>query len=517
MEDSLKTESPSVSDIPNLRHRFSVPDVPEDVDDDVLLHFNDPNWDFQENSSTLSISTDGVVHRRWSKTSSNLGASTDVDTESHASSWPVRDSKADFSNEAIQVQWVFLRRRPCRIVSFVLFDQRFAVPRGPGSRREYRRSDYAREYVSNVSFFFFCGKLIYLRTLNRWFIGLLFALIVPAFNTVIALRCMYLPCPIFLPLLIYFPAPFVFLNVLLIQFITLPLGKFMEWVLPTYRFSAFGYSFTLNPGPFNIKEHTLIAIMANVVVDASPITDIAAAMRFIYGVRWPVGKQFFLGITAQLLGFSIAGALRKFLVWPASMIFPGALVRCALLNTMHSNYGKKEPKHISREHFLYISFACSFLWYWAPGYLWTGLSVFNWVCWIAPHNVTVNSLFGTISGFGMGIFTLDWSAVTEVSNPLVVPVCPVDAPEHNTGNSLLDDIVVGAAQHDGRVHGGSLVPLSHFVGYVYFCPVLFRPLLTPRHSQERVLLAIYTRLCAYVIRQHWCPVQSQCYCHQQHI
>ncbi|KAI0257320.1 OPT-domain-containing protein [Lactifluus subvellereus] len=370
MEDSLDTGSPGVSDIPHLRHRYSVPDVPEDVDDDVLLHFNDPNWDFQANSSTISISTDGVGNKRWSKTSSNLGASTDVDTESHVSSWPpVRDSKADFSfsNEATQVQ-----------------DSPYPE---------------VRAAVANTD-----DPTMPVNTFRVWFIGLLFAMILPAFNTVILFR-----------------SPFVLINILLIQLVALPFGKFLEWALPKHRVSAFGYSFTLNPGPFNIKEHTLIAIMANVVVDASPVTDVSAAMRIVYGVRWPVGKQFFLGITVQLFGFSIAGALRPFLVWPGSMIWPGVLVRCALLNTMHSNYGKKETKHISRERFLYIAFACSFLWYWIPGYLWTGLSVFNWVCWIAPNNVVVNSLFGTISGLGMGILTLDWAAVTEIGSPLVVP------------------------------------------------------------------------------------------------
>jgi OPT oligopeptide transporter protein len=223
--------------------------------------------------------------------------------------------------------------------------------------------------------------------------------------------------------LIYLPVPFIAINSLLIQLIALPIGKLMEWALPKYRLSVFGYSFSLNPGPFNIKEHTLIAVMVNVVFDGTPITDIASASRIVYHIRWSVGKQFFLGIGAQLLGFSLAGVLRRFLVWPASMIWPGVLVRCALLNTMHSNYGKKDTKHISRERFLYIATICSFVWYWVPGYLWTGLSVFNWACWIAPQNVVVNSLFGTLSGLGMGLFTFDWAAVSVLGSPLVVPVC----------------------------------------------------------------------------------------------
>ena len=218
-------------------------------------------------------------------------------------------------------------------------------------------------------------------------------------------------------------APFVLINVLLVQVITLPFGKFLEWSLPKYRLTVFGYSMSLNPGPFNIKEHTLIAIMVNVIVDGTPVTDIASSMRSIYGIEWSIGKQFLLGISVQLLGFSLAGILRQFLVWPSSMIWPGVLVRCALLNAMHTNYGKKEAKHMSRQRFLYIASACSFIYYWFPGYIWTGLSVFNWVCWIAPNNVVVNSLFGSISGIGMGLFTFDWVMISAIGSPLVVPVC----------------------------------------------------------------------------------------------
>jgi hypothetical protein len=98
MEDYSKTTgSASVSDVTQPRHRYSVPDVPEDVEDELMQHFNDPNWDFQANSSTLSISTDAVEHKRWSKSSTFMGAGSEMDTE-------LQDSKADFSSEATQVQ-----------------------------------------------------------------------------------------------------------------------------------------------------------------------------------------------------------------------------------------------------------------------------------------------------------------------------------------------------------------------------------------------------------------------------
>jgi OPT family small oligopeptide transporter len=61
------------------------------------------------------------------------------------------------------------------------------------------------------------------------------------------------------------------------------------------------------------------------------------------------------------------------------------------------------------------------VWYWVPGFLFTALSMFNWVCWIAPNNVVVNTLFGTNTGLGMGLLTFDWSMITYIGSPLVTP------------------------------------------------------------------------------------------------
>jgi len=49
------------------------------------------------------------------------------------------------------------------------------------------------------------------------------------------------------------------------------------------------------------------------------------------------------------------------------------------------------------------------------------LSTFSWVCWIAPRNKTVNTLFGTNSGLGMSIVSFDWTQLTLIGNPLIVP------------------------------------------------------------------------------------------------
>lgn len=161
--------------------------------------------------------------------------------------------------------------------------------------------------------------------------------------------------------------------------------------------------------------------MANVVAGGAYATDVIAAQRIFFDQHWNLGYQILLCLSSQMIGYSFAGVTRQFLVWPKSMIWPGSLVNCALFNTLHRSYGK-ETSRVSRQRFFVLGTIASFLWFWLPGYLFTALSIFSWVCWIAPNNVIVNQLFGYSSGLGMGFLTFDWTMISYISSPLVVPV-----------------------------------------------------------------------------------------------
>ncbi len=216
--------------------------------------------------------------------------------------------------------------------------------------------------------------------------------------------------------------PSLYITGLVIQLLSLPIGKGMERILPTTRFNTFGFVWSLNPGPFNIKEHVCITVMANIAYPGGYATDILVAQRLFYGQQLSFAYQILLVLGIQVFGFSLAGILRRYVVWPSSMIWPGAIVNSALFNTLHKGYGKRERGHMTREKFFFLVVFGSMFYYFLPGYLFTALSVFNWVCWIAPTNVTVNALFGS-SGLGMSLLTFDWSMISYISSPLVTPVC----------------------------------------------------------------------------------------------
>lgn len=67
----------------------------------------------------------------------------------------------------------------------------------------------------------------------------------------------------------------------------------MAWALPLWSFKMprflGGYHFHFNPGPFNIKEHTLIVIMANVTYPNTLALSPGVAAQVFLGRDLPSG------------------------------------------------------------------------------------------------------------------------------------------------------------------------------------------------------------------------------------
>jgi len=67
------------------------------------------------------------------------------------------------------------------------------------------------------------------------------------------------------------------------QIAVVPIGHFMARTLPTrVFFKDTRFEFSLNPGPFNIKEHVLITIFANSGAGTVYATHILSAVKLMY-------------------------------------------------------------------------------------------------------------------------------------------------------------------------------------------------------------------------------------------
>ncbi|KIK91864.1 hypothetical protein PAXRUDRAFT_13554 [Paxillus rubicundulus Ve08.2h10] len=239
-------------------------------------------------------------------------------------------------------------------------------------------------------------------SLRAWVMGIAWAIIIAGLNQ-----------------FFYFRYPSVTISAIVAQLLSFPVGRLWAKLLPNWR--IFGVS--LNPGPFTIKEHVLVTIMASVGGYSAYATDIIAVQRVYYGQTYNFSYQWMLVMSTQLIGFSIGGILRRFLVQPPSMIWPANLVTCALFNTLHAQTyaGMGSRGGISRERFFFYAWIAGVCWYFVPGYLFQALSYFSWVCWIAPNNIVVNQLFGYMNGLGMSLVTFDWAQITYIGSPLATP------------------------------------------------------------------------------------------------
>ncbi|KJA17684.1 hypothetical protein HYPSUDRAFT_170303 [Hypholoma sublateritium FD-334 SS-4] len=239
-------------------------------------------------------------------------------------------------------------------------------------------------------------------TLRAWVLGVLWAILLPGMNQ-----------------FFYFRYPTVAIGGLVAQLLVFPVGR--AWVRLCPYVTVLGLP--LNPGPFTIKEHVLVTIMASVGAQSAYANDIVAVQRVTYHQTHNFAYSWMLVMSTQLIGFSMGGIARRFLVAPPSMIWPNTLVSCALFNTLHSQtYAGIGPRDgLTRERFFLYAFGAAVVWYIVPGYLFQALSVFSWVCWIFPRNVKVNQLFGYHSGLGFSVLTLDWNQIAFIGSPLATP------------------------------------------------------------------------------------------------
>ncbi|KAF2116458.1 OPT oligopeptide transporter [Lophiotrema nucula] len=234
--------------------------------------------------------------------------------------------------------------------------------------------------------------------------------------------------------LFYIRQPTITLQANVAQLLAYPAGKAWEKLVPDWQFSLFGQRHSLNPGKFNKKEHMLITIMANVGFKTIYTTDIVLSQflpqYFNQKYAADYGYQLLLTLSTNFIGYGIAGLTRQFLVYPAHCVWPSSLVTIALNQSFHTDTNPAVPGPFRRiftmsklRCFTY-AFLFMFVYFWLPNYLFTALSLFSWITWIAPNNRNLATITGMNNGMGINpLSTFDWNILTyDLGNsPLVLP------------------------------------------------------------------------------------------------
>ncbi|CAM1505395.1 Fc.00g110320.m01.CDS01 [Cosmosporella sp. VM-42] len=282
-------------------------------------------------------------------------------------------------------------------------------------------------------------------TVRAWTIGLSLVVVGASMNTLFSLR-----------------SPSIGVGPLIAQIIAWPLGHGWARVMPAKEFTTFGLKWSLNPGPFNIKEHAIIVVMASVSFSVAYATDIILAQLVFYKQNFGIPFQLLLTISTQSLGYGIAGMMRKFLVYPASMIWPENLVGVTLMNAMYEGNDRPDSTvfggTMHRYRWFTIVTGCAFAYYFIPGFFAQFLSIFAVATWVAPQNPIVNQLFGGLTGLSILPITFDW---TQVAGYVGSPLIP---PWHAIANTLIGVfaffIVLTSLFHYSGVWYGPYLPIS---------------------------------------------------------
>ena len=166
-----------------------------------------------------------------------------------------------------------------------------------------------------------------------------------------------------------------------------PVGCFAAYILPRKKFSFFGRQCSLNPGPFNPKEHALIAIMtigSSGYDSGSVASDVWTALVKLLDIPVSAGYRFMFLLVSQGLSFGVAGLIQRIVVDPAFCIWPGTLPTCSFIYGIHDRAFQNKVVagwKMSRMRFFTIVLIAATLYEFLPGYLFTGLTTFAWITW----------------------------------------------------------------------------------------------------------------------------------------
>ncbi|KAI1755875.1 OPT family small oligopeptide transporter [Xylaria castorea] len=271
-------------------------------------------------------------------------------------------------------------------------------------------------------------------TIRAWVIGLILCTVGSAVNMLFSLR-----------------NPSVTITTYVIQLVAYPIGLGWDLIFPDRVFEFKGMTFNFKPGKFNFKEHVVIVAMSNAAYGGGVLyaTDVLLAQQVFYRQHFGWAFQLLFGITTLCTGYGLAGLMRRFLVWPATMIWPGNLVNATLFHVLHHDEPTDPVKtngwRMGRHRWFLYVMGGGFVWYFFPGWIFQGLSYFNFLCWVLPNSVIVNKLFGGFHGYGLLPTTLDWSVISGYALSPLIP--PFHAIANTVAGVLIFFVIISAGLH----------------------------------------------------------------------
>ncbi|KAG6007738.1 hypothetical protein E4U21_005577 [Claviceps maximensis] len=175
----------------------------------------------------------------------------------------------------------------------------------------------------------------------------------------------------------------------------------------------------LNPGAWNLKEHTVCAITATSASNAAASITVFTAQNLFYDLPLNATTIVLSIISIGLFGYGICGILRPICVWHVESVYWGAIPTIKILQGLHwQDVASSRPMRV-----FWYSFCGMALYEFFPAYIFPWLNSVSIPCLASmgatgATAATLTNLFGgATNNEGLGLFSLslDWQYISSWS------------------------------------------------------------------------------------------------------
>ncbi|KAJ5693293.1 hypothetical protein N7462_002716 [Penicillium macrosclerotiorum] len=189
-------------------------------------------------------------------------------------------------------------------------------------------------------------------------------------------------------------------------------GHFLARTLPAWNIRVPGttWGFSLNPGPWSIKEHVLVTVTAasgaTYNLGYAPIV----LAELWYGERINPAVAIFFMLAIVWTGYAFAALARNILLPDPEYIWPQALMQTTLFETFRRTDTSSALARRQMKVFFFALLGMT-LWQFLPEYVFPFTSSLAFLCWVAPRNPVANFIGSGLGGMGFLNLSLDWSNI----------------------------------------------------------------------------------------------------------
>lgn len=196
------------------------------------------------------------------------------------------------------------------------------------------------------------------------------------------------------------------------------LGIWLAKVLPAWNVKVpfTKYGFSLNPGPWGVKEHVLVTISAASGATYNLAFAPVSIAELFFGQKINPGVAIIFMWSVVVTGYSFAAISRQFLLYDPQYPWFQALCQTALFETQKKQ--REHPTALSKRQMIIFFSVLAFitLWQFLPEYVFPMLGSMAFLCWVAPRNATANFIGAGFGGMGFLNLSFDWSNLSNLSN-----------------------------------------------------------------------------------------------------